>query len=86
MLSSVSVTLPQGSTVLDALAASGISYSGSSNYISAIGGLWEKQCGAGSGWLYSVNGEFPSKGCGQYVLQDGDSIAWRYTCNMGRDL
>ena len=45
-----------GSTVYDALCATGASVSGSSYYVSAINGLAEKQCGNGSGWTYAVNG------------------------------
>lgn len=73
------VVLPQGSTVYDALCATGASISGSSYYVSAINGLAEKQCGNGSGWTYAVNGSFPGKACGRYTLSGGESISWIYS-------
>lgn len=73
------VVLPQGSTVYDALCATGASISGSSYYVSAINGLAEKQCGDGSGWTYAVNGSLPGKACGRYTLSGGESISWIYS-------
>lgn len=73
------VVLPQGSTVYDALCATGASISGSSYYVSAINGLAEKQCGNGSGWTYAVNGSFPGKACGRYTLSGDESISWIYS-------
>ena len=53
-------TFNEGATVYDALCALGLSVNahGSSygTYVSAIGGLAEKQYGGTSGWMYSVNG------------------------------
>lgn len=71
------MTLDKGATVYDALAASGISHSGDS-YITAIGGLSEKQFGGQSGWKYYVNGSAPNKSCVDYTLQDGDRVQWSY--------
>lgn len=71
------MTLDKGATVYDALAASGISHSGDS-YITAIGGLSEKQFGGQSGWKYYVNGTAPGKSCVDYTLQDGDRVQWSY--------
>lgn len=68
-----------GSTVYDALCATGASVSGSSYYVSAINGLAEKQCGNGSGWTYAVNGSFPGKACGRYTLSGDESISWIYS-------
>lgn len=76
---SMSLELDEGATVYDALCASGFSLSGSSSYVSAIGGLAEKQCGSGSGWTYAVDGSFPAKACGRYVLSAGESISWIYS-------
>lgn len=55
-------------------------------YISGIGYLYEFDFGDLSGWVYHVNGITPSRGCGEYVLSDGDRIEWLYTCELGRDL
>lgn len=72
-----SMTMDAGATVYDALAASGLSYSGKS-YISEIEGLGEKMFGAQSGWKYYVNGSAPGKSCVNYVLKDGDNVQWTY--------
>ena len=55
-------------------------------YIAGIDYLYEFDFGELSGWVYHVNGVAPNVGCGDYVLQDGDRIAWLYTCDLGRDL
>ena len=49
-------------------------------YVSNIGGLVErsKDFGPESGWLYSVNDEFPSFGVSQYKLKDGDQIEFKF--------
>ena len=39
-----------------------------------------------SGWMYSVNGAFPNYGASDCTVQDGDSIRWLYTCDLGSDL
>ena len=59
---------------------------GSNYYISGIQYLYEMQYGDLSGWMYRVNGELPSVGCGEYLLHDGDVIEWLYTCEIGNDL
>lgn len=81
------VVLAKGATVYDALnALMGGNFSGSSDYISGIGGLSEKDYGPKSGWLYNVNGVYPGKGCGSYILEDGDAVEWKYTTNGGNDI
>lgn len=55
-------------------------------YVSGIAHLHEFDFGDLSGWVYRVNGESASVGCDQYVLADGDTIEWLYTCEMGNDL
>lgn len=52
-------------------------------YVEGIHQLYEKDCGGKSGWLYRVNGEFPSVGCSSYELHDGDTVEFLYTCDMG---
>lgn len=75
-------TFYEGATVYDALCALGLSVSahGSSygTYVSAIGGLAEKQYGGTSGWMYSVNGATPMTACSNYVLSNGDNVVWYY--------
>lgn len=55
-------------------------------YIKGIGELYEFDFGDLSGWMYAVNGTFPSVGAGDYRLSPGDSIEFRYTCSLGNDL
>lgn len=55
-------------------------------YVEGIANLYEFDCGPQSGWMYSVNGEFVSLGCGSYTLSEGDAIVFSYTCDLGADL
>ena len=75
-------TINEGATVYDALCALGLSVNahGSSygTYVSAIGGLAEKQYGGTSGWMYSVNGRTPMTACSNYVLSNDDNVVWYY--------
>ena len=75
-------TFNQGVTVYDALCACGLSMNASNTgygiYVSAIGGLAEKEHGGHSGWMYSVNGAVPMTACSNYVLSNGDSVSWYY--------
>ena len=57
-----------------------------SNYIEGINNLYEFDCGELSGWMYKVNGWFPNYGCSRYLLKDGDTVDWMYTCDLGRDI
>lgn len=75
-------TFNQGATVYDALCACGLSMNASNTgygiYVSAIGGLAEKEHGGHSGWMYSVNGAVPMTACSNYVLSNGDFVSWYY--------
>lgn len=55
-------------------------------YIQGINYLYEFSCGPLSGWMYTVNKQFPEFGCSKYVPKDGDVIDWVYTCDLGRDV
>ncbi len=57
-----------------------------SAYIEGIANLYEFDCGELSGWVYTVNGAFPQKGCSLYELKDGDSVVFLYTCDYGADV
>lgn len=86
--------IAEGDTVFDVLTEAAqtygiqMEYNGTADmaYICGIGYLYEFDYGALSGWVYHVNGEEPSVGCGEYVLRDGDAIAWLYTCDLGNDV
>lgn len=57
-----------------------------SAYVEGIGNLYEFDCGDLSGWVYAVNGVSPNTSASDCLLQDGDAVEWRYTCDLGRDV
>lgn len=58
-----------------------------SYYIEGIHQLYEFDCGAQSGWMYTVNGGFPNYGSSQFELTDGDLVEWVYTVDgNGQDV
>lgn len=63
-----------------------ISGSGRKAYVEGINDLYEFDKGATSGWMYQVNDVFPSKSAGGYAVAAGDSVTWRYTLDMGKDV
>ena len=75
-------TFNQGATAYDALCACGLSVNARGSqyglYVSAIGGLAEKEHGGKSGWVYSVNGVSPMTSCANCVLSNGDVVSWFY--------
>ena len=78
---SATVSLPSGSSVLDALEAAGYSVITQNTqygiYIVGIGGV-EASSRDRKGWVYAVNGVEPSYSAANYELSSGDSIAWTY--------
>ena len=91
LVSKRDLTLYEGDTVYDILAdalrAEGLLFEHQSgSYISAISNIGERQFGDLSGWVYYVNGERPSVGCGDCLLSDGDEILWAYSIEMGKDI
>lgn len=90
------VEINQGDTVADVLRAAvgemnlKIRGSGTSLYVSSmrLDGEWlgEFDHGPKSGWMYSVNGQFPDYSSGQYELTGGEQIEWHYTIDLGNDL
>ncbi|MBR4941524.1 MAG: DUF4430 domain-containing protein [Clostridia bacterium] len=84
-------TLFEGDSVYDILSdglkAEGLLFeTEGGTYVSGIAGLYERQYGDLSGWIYFVNGESVSVGSTEYLLSDGDSILWIYSLEMGRDI
>ncbi|MBR6003215.1 MAG: DUF4430 domain-containing protein, partial [Lachnospiraceae bacterium] len=57
-----------------------------STYVEGIHNLYEFDCGSGSGWMYKVDGWYPNYGCSRYVLTNGETVEWRYTCDLGSDI
>ena len=96
LLKTTAVKVKEGSTVFDVLKQVAkannihLEYSFTplykSYYIEGIGNLYEFDGGELSGWMYSVNGEFPGSGCSSYKVKNGDEIKWVYTCNLGKDV
>lgn len=88
------VSLPEGATAFDALAAAArkqrvrVDYIGSAygTYVRGIGYVTEFGFGELSGWMYTVNGEFPDVSVSDRVLGSGDVVEFRYTCDLGRDV
>jgi hypothetical protein len=86
ILSAKKLELKPGATVKTALESCGIDFNARGAYVSTINGLSEGDLGSGSGWLYSVNGGWPSTGYNKCQLKSGDSVSWRYTLNLGKDI
>ena len=88
------VSLPEGATAFDALTAAAreqrvrVDYTGSAygTYVRGIGYVTEFGFGELSGWMYSVNGKFPDVSVSDRVLESGDVVEFRYTCDLGRDV
>jgi len=55
-------------------------------YVERINGWGEFSDGPQSGWMYRVNGVFPSYSSSLRVLQDGDVVEWLFTRDLGEDL
>lgn len=55
-------------------------------YVEGIANLYEFDCGPLSGWMYQVNGWFPSFSMGQFEVERGDHITMIYTCDLGEDV
>ncbi|MDR1572037.1 MAG: DUF4430 domain-containing protein [Clostridiales Family XIII bacterium] len=55
-------------------------------YVKSINGFGEFSDGSRSGWMYSVNGVFPGYSSSLYYLNDGDTVRWLYTRDLGNDI
>lgn len=88
------VRYDDGASAFDVIAAAAkenkihMEYKGGKSlpYIEGAANLYEFDCGPLSGWMYKVNGWFPSFGMGQYKVQPGDSVELIYTCDLGHDM
>lgn len=82
-ISKTSVSVNSPATVLDVLekALSGkyTFVNADGNYISQIDDLSEFANGSLSGWLYTLNGKYSSKGVAEQSVKNGDSIVFHYT-------
>lgn len=57
-----------------------------SAYVEAVNNIYEFDAGPLSGWMYSVNGEFPRFGSSLYELSPYDEVLWIFTLDLGRDV
>ncbi|WP_042476300.1 S-layer homology domain-containing protein [Bacillus ndiopicus] len=55
-------------------------------YVDGIAGLYEFDRGPLSGWMYRVNGIYPSYSAANYVLSPKDSVEWLFTTDLGKDI
>ena len=75
------VSVPKGASAYAALLATGATVEGGANrtgsgtWVTAINGLGQDSA---HGLTYTVNGTLPSVMSDEYVLHDGDSVAWNY--------
>lgn len=53
----------------------------SDGYVKGINHIYEKSCGAMSGWVYEVNGEAIMS---EYFVSEGDTITWKYICDFSK--
>lgn len=89
-IATTSYTVEKGSSAYElfqkAMADAGLSYVANASYLKSVtapvicGGeaLSEKDNGAYSGWMYTVNQKHPSLTLGQYVLENGDQVIIHY--------
>jgi len=90
ILEETEMAIEDGDTVLDVLVSAGkankipVVYSGTKKaaYVEGIDNIFEFDKGPESGWVYLVNGKTPSMGCGDYALQDGDLVTWRFVTSL----
>ena len=91
ILPKTAIVLSEGETVYDILQkiikekSIQAEFAGSKRnvYIKGIDNLYEFDKGAQSGWIYSVNGDFPQKSCGAYALKKDDIVEFIYTVKQG---
>lgn len=90
ILSQREVSINSGETVLSltqrVLDNENISYEINKGYITSIAGLSEFDKGPESGWMFSINGEFPNVGAETVRVRAGDYIKWFYTGDLGKDI
>ena len=95
VLAPTEITLSAGSTAYDQLVEACKSHSihldkeesaFGSAYVKGLANIYEFDFGDLSGWMYCVNGKYADVGAGEYKLRDGDSVEWRYTKELGKDI
>jgi hypothetical protein len=90
ILSETEISAPAGASAYDVLVLASRKYKlhidtnsiGSVIYVSGINYIYEGDYGDLSGWMFRVDGEMPSVGCGDYTVSDGEQIEWFYTLDL----
>jgi len=77
------LTLSSGVTAYDALKKlcdeEGYEITGNPSYVKTIGGLGEGSFGATPcGWMFSVDGKYPSEAANESKLEDGSKLVWEF--------
>lgn len=87
VLKSGTVDIQAGDTAFDVLEKldSDISYTGSGStiYVNRIGNYTAGTSGSGGGWLYNINGSYPSHSAGSSPVKNGDLVQWVWTSKPG---
>ncbi|WP_432408118.1 S-layer homology domain-containing protein [Wukongibacter sp. M2B1] len=90
ILSKTEVEIEEDDTVIDVLERvledENIKYKIKNGYVKSIDGQSEFDLGAKSGWMFSINDEFPEIGAENAEVEDGDYIKWLYTTDLGVDI
>lgn len=91
LLAETTITVDEGTTAYEALSqickAKNIALDAEytpmykNYYVKGIGHLYEKQAGDRSGWVFKINGKSTNKGASSFVLSEGDTMTWAYTCD-----
>ena len=65
-----------------------LDYTGSESsvYVRGISNLYEFSCGNLSGWMVNINGNYIQTSASEAEVKPGDTVAWRYTCDLGADI
>lgn len=86
LLQATEVTVPEGSTLLEALQAAAkeaklsVVTSGSPAFVDSIGGLANGDVGDVSGWTYTLNEEFVLESADEQTVAQDDQVLWSYVC------
>ncbi|MBM4237713.1 MAG: DUF4430 domain-containing protein [Euryarchaeota archaeon] len=51
-------------------------YVGMGTFVEGIGGVQNER--PGRGWQFEVNGEYATKSCDQWALNEGDMVSWKF--------
>ena len=76
---SENVTIPEGGTALDALQATAFKVvTQNGQYGAYVTSINDVEAGKTTGWSFSVNGEQPTVGAGEYKLKANDVVIWAF--------